>query len=207
MLGASGVGKTSIVNRFINDEFSDTQSTVYLDFTACAVTTDDGEDMTLAICDTAGQLRYQSILPEHIQLADVILICHSLHQDGDVEIEKYYELCRSSTRRDIRILIVVTKCDLLEDVGIDVDTMEQTHTTEDGECMRILYTSAKTGYGVNELFSDAVELSLTVTDRPIGDGIRLSDLSRSGVAGGYGYSGDRMDIKDSDRSGCCGCFR
>ena len=63
MLGDTYVGKTSILNRFMNNGFDDfTKVSVALDIKPKAVVyNDDGDSLKLNIWDTAGNERYQAM--------------------------------------------------------------------------------------------------------------------------------------------------
>ena len=58
IVGNSNTGKTSLMNRYINDKFtSHVPSTIGIDFTHKEL----GDETKLTIWDTAGQERFQSI--------------------------------------------------------------------------------------------------------------------------------------------------
>ena len=61
VLGDMAVGKTSLMNRFVNNRFSHQyKSTLGADFLSKEVTVDD-RTINLQIWDTAGQERFQSL--------------------------------------------------------------------------------------------------------------------------------------------------
>ncbi|EER06563.1 Rab7, putative, partial [Perkinsus marinus ATCC 50983] len=61
ILGDSGVGKTSLMNQYVNKKFSPQyKATIGADFLTKEVTIDD-KVVTLQIWDTAGQERFQSL--------------------------------------------------------------------------------------------------------------------------------------------------
>ena len=61
VIGATGVGKTSIVNRLINKNFEiETQSTIGVEFKTYFIDV-EGEKIKLQIWDTAGQERFRSV--------------------------------------------------------------------------------------------------------------------------------------------------
>ena len=86
VIGNSGVGKTSIVYSFANphEDWRTCQSTPYMDITTVRVNFDDGYAMRLAIHDTAGTERFDSIPPSLIRSADVVVVVCSV---GDPDIE------------------------------------------------------------------------------------------------------------------------
>jgi Ras-related protein Rab-7A len=59
VLGESAVGKTSLLERYVNNKFSmQTKSTIGADFLSKQIVV-DGRNVTLQIWDTAGQERFQ----------------------------------------------------------------------------------------------------------------------------------------------------
>ncbi|MCP9261266.1 Ras-related GTPase [Dirofilaria immitis] len=61
ILGDSGVGKTSLMNQYINKKFSNQyKATIGADFLSKDITVDD-RTVTMQIWDTAGQERFQSL--------------------------------------------------------------------------------------------------------------------------------------------------
>ncbi|KFG46412.1 GTPase RAB7, partial [Toxoplasma gondii GAB2-2007-GAL-DOM2] len=61
ILGDSGVGKTSLMNQYVNKKFSNQyKATIGADFLTKDVVIDDKE-VTVQIWDTAGQERFQSL--------------------------------------------------------------------------------------------------------------------------------------------------
>ena len=68
--GNSGVGKTCLVQRFIDKRFNEgTKATIGVDFSLKNVTLDEeqlGSSVALQIWDMAGENRFRSILPYYI---------------------------------------------------------------------------------------------------------------------------------------------
>jgi small GTP-binding protein len=61
VVGASGVGKTAIVNQLVNKSFkAEGQPTIGVEFKSYSLTADD-ENVKLQIWDTAGQERFRSV--------------------------------------------------------------------------------------------------------------------------------------------------
>jgi len=62
ILGDSGVGKTSLMNMYVNKKFSNQyKATIGADFLTKEVSVDDQRLVTMQIWDTAGQERFQSL--------------------------------------------------------------------------------------------------------------------------------------------------
>ena len=73
-LGDSGVGKSSIIMRYIHNTFSDNHiSTVGVGFSYKEVTVKDGTKIQLKLIDTAGQEKYKSISKSYYKNAEGVL--------------------------------------------------------------------------------------------------------------------------------------
>jgi len=73
VLGESGVGKTSLMCRFVDNKFSMlTKSTIGSDFLTKSMEV-DGKPLSLQIWDTAGQERYQSLANSFYRGADGVV--------------------------------------------------------------------------------------------------------------------------------------
>eukprot|EP00659_Diplonema_papillatum_P023464 gene23464-biopygen22501 len=74
ILGDSGVGKSSLMNQFVNNKFdSRYKATIGADFLTAPIDI-DGQLVTLQIWDTAGQERFQSIGSAYYRGADACML-------------------------------------------------------------------------------------------------------------------------------------
>ena len=79
-LGDQSVGKSCIMNRFMNDTFTEEyQATIGLDFQSKNVQIDN-QDIHLLLYDTAGQEKFRSLIPMYTRDANIILFC--IFQNG-----------------------------------------------------------------------------------------------------------------------------
>ena len=89
ILGDSGVGKTSLMNQYVNQRFSSQyKATIGADFLTKEVTIDD-KLVTLQIWDTAGQERFQSLGVAFYRGADACILVY------DITSEKSFEQLNS----------------------------------------------------------------------------------------------------------------
>ncbi|GBG31156.1 Ras-related protein Rab-7a [Hondaea fermentalgiana] len=78
ILGDSGVGKTSLMNQYVNQRFSKQyKTTIGADFTTKEVVIDD-KLVTLQIWDTAGQERFQSLGVAFYRGADACMLVYDI---------------------------------------------------------------------------------------------------------------------------------
>ena len=77
-LGDPGVGKTSIITRFMYDTFDSTyQATIGIDFLSKTMYLED-RTIRLQLWDTAGQERFRSLIPSYIRDSSVAVIVYDL---------------------------------------------------------------------------------------------------------------------------------
>jgi small GTP-binding protein len=169
LLGESGVGKSSIVNKLTNNIHSDHGPTIGAEFCQLTLveTKNNIDTITkLQIWDTAGQERYRSIMPMYYRDADIIIFVY----DGtDIitlekitnfwykEVKDYFDK-ENSTK--ILHILVENKYDLIENnqsnissiqlLDIDKLHMNKLNIAQamDANFVRV---SAKTGYGLDNL--------------------------------------------------------
>jgi len=79
ILGDSGVGKTSLMNQYVNRKFSNQyKATIGADFLTKDITLDDNRQVTLQIWDTAGQERFQSLGVAFYRGADACVLVYDV---------------------------------------------------------------------------------------------------------------------------------
>ena len=78
ILGCSGVGKTSLMNQFVNHKFSNQyKATIGADFLTKEVDV-DGQTVVLQLWDTAGQERFQSLGVAFYRGADCCVLVYDI---------------------------------------------------------------------------------------------------------------------------------
>lgn len=116
IIGAHRVGKTSIINQFINERFDyDTQSTIGCDFFSTVVWLANDERVFLKIWDTAGEEQYDSENGRLLKDADCIIIVYDITNKKSYNLieEKYKKMIDEHCAKDnVYIMIVGNKHDL-----------------------------------------------------------------------------------------------
>lgn len=149
LLGNNGVGKSNLIARFHNNEFSeDFESTVGVEFVTKRMTV-DGVPVKLQIWDTAGQERYASMMKTYYRKAKGSLLVYDVTNRGSFQgLEAWRK--HLDANADPRCVSVVA--------GNKSDMEEQDVTPEEGMAyakergMTFLSTSAKSGDNVEEAF-------------------------------------------------------
>jgi small GTP-binding protein len=191
-VGATHVGKTSIINRFMTGGFAaHTSPTAQGAFYEKAHYY-RGEKFVLEIWDTAGQEQYHALSPMYYRNAQVGIVVFDL---TDKETFRQCQQWVSELRQalgDVSIIIAANKCDLASQRSIWTATFEEFADSVRAEAFE---TSAKTGANIEALFETAVRCIAargpTSMERTLGKGKR----STSSV---------RFDTSFSERDeGCC----
>ena len=78
-LGEGGVGKTSIIRRYIDNEFDENVlSTIGLNFSFKNIELKDGNTIKLKLIDTAGQEKYRALAKSYFKNIDAVLFIFAL---------------------------------------------------------------------------------------------------------------------------------
>ncbi|KAJ6244135.1 ras-related protein rab-24 [Anaeramoeba flamelloides] len=152
LLGSSYVGKTCLVDRFINDRFdSSTQQTVGAAFLTKIINTNDNK-LVLGIWDTAGQERFESMSKMYYRKANAAIICYDVTDyDSFKKLQYWVDEVRENEKNCV-IYFCGTKIDLLEDESDRTVPMEEIEKYADKMQITLFETSSKLNKNVNNLF-------------------------------------------------------
>ena len=152
LLGDSGVGKTSIVQRFAFDNFeSSNQASCGAGFTYKSVTVPElRTDIRFKIWDTAGQERYHSMASIYYQDAAAAVIVYDTTNIKSFDgIKTWVDELKMKGPKNIFLMIVGNKSDLINPESINIDTAVDYSTTIGAEMMLV---SAKENINITEIF-------------------------------------------------------
>jgi len=148
MLGATGVGKTSLVSRFVLSMFSDTYLTtigVKVDKKTMSV---DGTDITLMLWDIYGEDEFQTVRTSYLRgAAGYILVADGTRQ-RTLDTARELQSRATAVVGNVPFVLVLNKADLAAEWRVDDRALWK--MAEDG--WTLVKTSAKTGDGVEEAF-------------------------------------------------------
>jgi len=151
IVGNANTGKTSLLNRYVNDTFTDRlPSTIGVEFTHKEL-----EDETkLSIWDTAGQERFQSITSTLFRGADAVLFVYDVtNRESFLSIEKWYRDYLSFSGANTVAILVGNKTDLKSLVKREE---AMAWAAKKGMCYETV--SAKDNQRVHQTFSTVVKL-------------------------------------------------
>ncbi|EDX01095.1 ras-related protein Rab-18 [Drosophila yakuba] len=154
VIGESGVGKSSLIHRFVENKFDENHDvTIGMDFKSKVMNV-DGIDYKVALWDTAGAERFRSLTPSFYRKALGAIVVYDIsNRDSLVKLEAWLaELDSYSDNPNIAIIVVGNKID-----------QERVVDREEGRKFarkhRALFieTSAKCDQFVSDVFQDVVE--------------------------------------------------
>ena len=152
MVGEFAVGKTSLVRRFVNDEFSDSYlTTIGVKVTKKETVINDKISADLLLWDIAGSDKFSQISPEYIKGASAGIIVADITRKNTIEtISAHVELIKS-VNPGIVIFATLNKSDLVENPQDSLKLYESIF--KNNEIKHFSATSAKSGENVENLFN------------------------------------------------------
>ena len=186
-IGESGVGKTCVLRRFVENKFLKNHlATIGIDFKTKTLNINN-QEIKLKIWDTAGQERFRNITTQYYKGADGIVLVYDVTDESSYEkIRDWMEQILSNTQQEeVGLVLLGNKCD-----------MEPRVVTEDmgkklAEELKISYyeTSALTGQGIKEAFE---ELTMDI--------MKKRGVSEGGNTGGVELNSKK---KKKEKGDCC----
>ncbi|XP_075301160.1 ras-related protein Rab-13 isoform X2 [Opisthocomus hoazin] len=143
LIGDSGVGKTCLIIRFAEDNFTSTYiSTIGIDFKIRTVDI-DGKKIKLQVWDTAGQERFKTITTAYYRGAVGIILVYDITDEKSFEnIQNWMKSIKENASAGVERLLIGNKCD-----------MEGKRKLAKEHGIRFFETSAKSSVNVEEAFS------------------------------------------------------
>ena len=122
IIGDSGVGKSNILGRYLNNEFKqETKSTVGVEFGSKKLKV-SGINVKLQIWDTAGQERYRAITSAYYKGSKGCFIVYDITSTQSFDdVEKWYEEIIKITEKGISLILVGNKSDLESERKVTVE--------------------------------------------------------------------------------------
>lgn len=150
-LGDQSVGKTSIITRFMYDNFDKRyQATIGIDFLSKTIYLKD-KTVRLQIWDTAGQERFRSLIPSYIRDSSVAVVVYDVtNRVSFLNSTRWVEDVRSERGSKVVIYLVGNKIDL----GNEKRQVSTDEGKEKSEKYGLLFIecSAKAGQNVKQMF-------------------------------------------------------
>jgi len=151
IIGDAGVGKSSLLLRFTEDNFSTNYiSTIGVDFRFRTLNIKQ-KIVKLQIWDTAGQERFRTITSAYYRGADGVILVYDVTSDESFKhVEDWLEQVNKYASEDTAKLIVGNKADLIKDKKVSSEDALQ-FGVKFG--IDVIETSAKTADNVDKAFN------------------------------------------------------
>jgi small GTP-binding protein len=208
MIGDSGVGKSSILHRYANDQFSPNfLPTIGIDYRIKLLTIEDKmgkRNFRLSLWDTAGQERFRNITKQYFRGAHgMVLVYDSTDRVSFDNVQHWISQIENAdlgSPSGVIVTLVANKCDQPnQEVGED-----EGQALADEKGIRFFKTSAKQNINVSELFLTLVldverrQISRRALDKldemsEYSETVHLTKSERNGAGSEYRGS-----------AGCCG---
>lgn len=154
VLGDPLVGKTSLIRRFVDNQFKDSYiSTIGVDILRKEISFEAESKVVLSIWDIGGQITTMSPYRKRFyQGADFALVAFDISRRKTFEnLDQWIKDMQTSVDRKVSIMLIATKMDL-EEQEVKLEEIEE--KAKELDCPYLL-TSAKTGNNVFDAFQYA----------------------------------------------------
>ena len=155
LIGDSNVGKTSIIKRYCNNQFSPSYiSTVGIDFETKYLRL-NGKIINLQIWDTAGQERYKVLAKNYYKNSDGFIIVYDITDKKSFNnVANWITQIKDSASENVKCVLLGNKCDLEELRQVDIN---QGKDLANNYHLKFYETSAQKGNNIQKVFNDLVK--------------------------------------------------
>jgi small GTP-binding protein len=150
LLGAFGVGKTSLVRRFVDTIFSDTYLTTVGVKIDKKVLTVGAEELALILWDIAGEDEVAAVRVTYLRGAAGYLLVVDGTRPETLDTAESIQRRIVAELGQVPFFVLLNKSDLVEDWALSPERIEAL----EAEGWTFRRTSAKTGIGVEEAFQE-----------------------------------------------------
>ena len=161
LIGNSGVGKTSIINQYIDQTFDEANAATIGANYSEKVITKNNKEYELNIWDTAGQEKFHSVGKHFYKDAYIVCLVYDItSQDSLEQLETiWYPDIKKYGEKYTILAVVGNKSDLYENDNL----ADENRAKEFAQSINATFmlTSAKTGDGIEKLFDTLVDKFLS----------------------------------------------
>ncbi|CAI5755989.1 unnamed protein product [Candida verbasci] len=189
LVGDSGVGKSCLLLRFVEDKFNPSFiTTIGIDFKIRTIES-KGKKIKLQVWDTAGQERFRTITTAYYRGAMGIVLIYDVTDSRSFEnVENWFQTVTQHANEDAQIFLVGNKCD--DEVNRQV-SKEQGQELASKLNIPFLEASAKSNENVDSIF---YELAGIIQDKHVEEA-----NATGGNTGNIDVSQNNSGIKNN----CC----
>jgi len=160
LLGDSGVGKSSIIKRYMEDSFEDyITSTLGSSFLEKTVNV-KGKKVKIEVWDTAGQEEFRSVTKIFVKNSKIIILVYNVTDKNSFDgLNYWYDFIQKELGQNVILGLAGNKTDLIFEDGFDEEI-----TSEEGKefAKKInanfaLVSAKESGKEINSLFTQCIE--------------------------------------------------
>jgi len=157
IVGDGGVGKTSLLHRYIYGEFLPMKMTIGTDIFSSTKIFDNNIKFDLQFWDFAGEARFRFFLPSYCRGAKACLLCYDLTRESSFHnLPEWYNIVRSNADNPYFIL-VGCKYDMDDKYKL-IHSKTANKFKDEYNIDQFFETSSKTGYNNQEIFDGLLNL-------------------------------------------------
>ena len=181
ILGDSGVGKSSLMNQYVNRKFSNSyKATIGADFLTKEVMIDD-KLVTLQIWDTAGQERFQSLGVAFYRGADACILVHDITNEKSFEHlntwrSEFLNQAHPSDPDNFSFVVIGNKVDKEPERRVPKSIAAQWCKSKGPKPIPYFETSAKENTKVEAAFLEAAQMAVNNRDAPDSKEVAIPDF-------------------------------
>lgn len=193
LLGESQIGKTSIIQRYVKNNFNLSYiTTVGIDFQLKKLEINN-KTVKLQIWDTAGQERFKNITKNYFHSSDGFIIGYDITSRNSFNnVSTWLNEINENASEEIQKILIGNKCDLSER---QVSTEEGKKLAEENG-MKFFETSAKSDINVKEVFESITKDIIECQEKSNGENNRNSiTINRE--------TEKKKDESSKDKKKCC----
>lgn len=193
LVGDSGVGKSCLLLRFVEDKFNPSFiTTIGIDFKIRTIES-KGKRIKLQVWDTAGQERFRTITTAYYRGAMGIVLIYDVTDSRSFEnVENWFQTVTQHANEDAQIFLVGNKCD--DEVNRQV-SKEQGQELAAKLNIPFLEASAKSNENVDSIF---YELAGIIQEKHVEENV--GSTTGGGASGGIDVSQNGSGSKNNN---CC----
>ena len=155
-IGDQFVGKSSIINRYIDDKFNENiKPTLAIDYKTKMI--QKGENLIkISIYDTAGEEKYRHLIKNYYNGSNGILLIFDITKRNSFDNLNFWldELEKNCNLNNLYIFLVGNKTDLKKERKVSYD---EAKNFADMKKIPYIEISAKTGDNIDKLFNDFIK--------------------------------------------------
>ena len=197
LIGDESVGKTSIINKFKRDKFSEKyEPTLGLDFQTKNITINNF-NVKLLLYDTSGKEKYKTLIPLYIKEAKFIFLIYDItNEESFININKWLEFSKDLNEENALFILVGNKSDLFNRKV----SQEEGKKFADNNNYSFKEVSAFTGDGIEDLFLNV--LSNQIKQQYLFNDKDMRDPEEEKLK----FNLKKSSEKNKKKKKCCECF-